>query len=350
MRNNGLRNESFVDRLNISGSTAIRTKNDFGVHIFSGSVSDDGVIGSKLVKPKYNSDEIEKSIDTTIIELIPVIPPELPDTVLRSVYNIALAEIADLTQEVATLNGVILSLQSNITELEIVTQSLRIEIDANDITVATLQNQNEQLSLRIQSSITDLQNSIQRATSEAIQRVSLTARNEALIQETNGLRTELEATRERLETTIKDLQKEASVGAQLADGAFGGGDLTANPSPISDSSISAIAWRGRPQGDYRDGRFINGSSLSIFNPTDADVRVEFTQNGIDFLQTISAVTVRAKGFANVNLKVDVRKVDKYKKGSDSLNVGELSVSSPTTTFPIPMELQIQRGGNYRRPS
>jgi len=350
MKNNGLRNESFVDRLNISGSTAIRTKNEFGIHIFSGSVSDDGVIGSKLVKPKYNIGEIEKSIDTTIIELIPVVPPELPDTVLRSIYNIALAEIADLTQEVATLNGVILSLQSNITELEIVTQSLRVEIDGNDITVATLQNQSEQLGLRIQSSITDLQNSIQRATSEAIQRVSLTARNEALIQEANGLRSELEATRERLEITIKDLQKEASVGAQLADGAFGGGDLTANPSPISDSSISAIAWRGRPQGDYRDGRFINGSSLSIFNPTDADVRVEFTQNGIDFLQTISAVTVRAKGFANVNLKVDVRKVDKYKKGSDSLNVGELSVSSPTTTFPIPMELQIQRRGNYRRPS
>jgi hypothetical protein len=350
MKNNGLKNESFVDRLNVSGSTAIRTKNDFGIHIFSGSVSDDGVIGSKLVKPKYNIGEIEKSIDTTIIELIPIVPPELPDTVLRSIYNIALAEIADLTQEVATLNGVILSLQSNITELEIVTQSLRVEIDSNDITVATLQNQSEQLGLRIQSSITDLQNSIQRATSEAIQRVSLTARNEALIQETNGLRSELEATRERLETTIKDLQKEASVGAQLADGAFGGGDLTANPSPISDSSISAIAWRGRPQGDYRDGRFINGSSLSIFNPTDADVRVEFTQNGIDFLQTISPVTVRAKAFANVNLKVDVVKIDKYKKGSDSLNVGELSVSSPTTTFPIPMELQIQRGGNYRRPS
>lgn len=350
MKGSGLKNENFVDKLNVSGSTAIQTKNAFGVHIFSGSVLDDGIISSKLVKPKYNTDEIEKSIDTTIIELIPVTPPELPDTVLRSVYNVALREIEDLTQEVATLNGVILNLQSNITELEIVTQSLRIEIDANDITVATLQNQNEQLGLRIQSSITDLQNSIQRATSEAIQRVSLTARNEALIQEANGLRTELEATRGRLEETVKDLQKEASVGAQLADGAFGGGDLTAKPTPVSDTSISAIAWRGRPQGDYRDGRFINGSSLSIYNPTDKDVTVEFKQVGIDFLQTISSVTVRAKGFANVNLKADVTKVDKYKKGSDSLNVGELSISSPTTTFPIPMELQIQRGANYKRPS
>jgi vacuolar-type H+-ATPase subunit E/Vma4 len=350
MKHSGLKNENFVDKLNISGSTAIRTKNDFGVHIFSGSISDDGVIGSTLVKPKYNIGEIEKSIDTTIVELIPITTPELPDTVLLSVYNVALSQIDDLTEEVARLNGVVLSLQSDITELEIVTQSLRVQLDAKDITIATIENQNEQLSFRIQSSIIDLQNSIQRATSEAIQRVSLTARNESLLQENDSLKDELQATRERLENTIKDLQKEASVSAQLADGAFGGGDLTANPTPISDSSISEIAWRGRPRGNYRDGRFINGNSISIFNPTDSDVRVTFTQTNIDFLQTIPPVTVRAKGFANVNLKVDVTKVDKYKRGVDTLTIGALSIASPSATISIPMELQIQRGKNYRRPN
>ena len=350
MKNNGLRNESFVDRLNVSGSTAILTKNDFGVHIFSGSVSDDGVIGSKLVKPKYNIGEIEKSIDTTIVELIPIVPPELPDTVLRSIYNVALAQIADLTEEVAVLNGVILSLESEITELEIVTQSLRVEIDGNDIIVASLQNQNEQLGLRIQSSITDLQNSIQRATSEAIQRTSLTARNESLVQEIAGVRSELEATRDRLEETIKELTREASIGAELADGAFGGNNLTAKPTPISDASISPIAWRGRPQGNYRDGNFINGKTLSIFNAGDADVTVEFKQINIDFLSNIPSITVRPKQFGNVTLRVDLVKVDKYKEGSDSLDIGELSIITPLTTFPIPMELQIQRGANYRRPS
>lgn len=350
MKHSGLKNESFVDRLNVSGSTAIRTKNDFGVHIFSGSVSDDGVISSKLVKPKYNIGEIEKSIDTTIVELIPITAPELPDTVLRSIYNIALAQIDDLTEEVAVLNGVILNLESNITELEIVTQSLRVQLDGKDIAIATVENQNEQLSFRIQSSIIDLQNSIQRATSEAIQRVSLTARNESLLQENDSLKTELESTRQRLEQTIKDLQKEASVSAQLADGAFGGGDLTANPSPITDSSISAIAWRGKPQGNYREGSFINGNSISIFNASDADVRVNFRQTNIDFLQTIPPVTVRAKGFANVTLKADVNKVDKFKRGRDTSDIGALSITSPSATISIPMELQIQRGRNYKRPS
>jgi hypothetical protein len=350
MKNTGLKNENFVNKLTLSGSTAIKTKNEFGVHIFSGSVIDDGIISSKLVKPKYNIGEIEKSIDTTIIELIPVRPPELPDTVLRSVYNVALAEIADLTQEVNTLNGVILTLQANITELEIVTQSLRVEIDGNDIVVATLQNQNEQLTLRVQSSITDLQNSIQKATSEAIQRISLTARNEALLQENDGLRTELELAKDRLELVTKELNREASVSAELAKGAFGGNNLTANPTPISDSSISPIAWRGRPQGDYKDGTFINGKSITVFNASDEDVTVTFAQVGIDFLQDISPLTVRSKQFGTATLNVNLTKVDKYKRGSDTLNKGELSVIAPSTTFPIPIELQIQRGAKYKRPS
>jgi hypothetical protein len=350
MRNTGLKNEIFVSELTLSGSTAIKTKNEFGVHIFSGSVVNDGVIGSKLVKPKYNTEELVKSIDTTIIELIPVRPPELPDTVLRSIYNIALGEIADLTQEVATLNGVILSLQANITELEIVTQSLRVEIDGNDIVVATLQNQNEQLTLRVQSSITDLQNSIQKATSEAIQRVSLTARNEALLQENDGLRTELELAKDRLELVTKELNREAAVGAELAKGAFGGNDLTAKPEPISDSSISPIAWRGRPQGNYRDGNFINGKTITIFNASDETVTVSFTQQGLDFLSNISPITVRSKQFGTVNLSVNTTKVDKYKKVRDTLDKGQLEISTPSTTFPIPMELQIQRGAKYERPS
>jgi hypothetical protein len=350
MKNTGLKNEILVSELTLSGSTAIKTKNEFGVHIFSGSIVNDGVISSRLVKPKYNTEELIKSIDTTIIELIPVRAPELPDTVLRSVYNIALGEIAVLTEEVATLNGVILTLQANITELEIVTQSLRVEIDGNAITVATLQNQNEQLTLRVQSSITDLQNSIQKATSEAIQRVSLTARNEALLQENDGLRTELELAKDRIELVTKELNREAAVGAELAKGAFGGNDLTAKPEPVSDSSISPIAWRGRPQGNYRDGNFINGKTLSIFNASDNPVTVSFTQQGIDFLSNISPITVRSKQFGTVSLSVNTTKVDKYKKGSDSLNIGQLEVSSPTNTFSIPIELQIQRGANYRRPS
>ena len=352
MKNTGLKNEILVSELTLSGSTAIKTKNEFGVHIFSGSVVNDGVISSTLEKPKYNTEELLKSIDTTIIELIPVRAPELPETVLKVIYDAALEEIADLTQEVATLNGVILTLQANITELEIVTQSLRVEIDGNDITLATLQNQNEQLGLRVQSSIIDLQNSIQKATSEAIQRVSLTARNDSLIQENTSLRTELESAKDRLEILARELSREASVSAELAKGAFGGNGITANPTPIEDTSISPIAYRARPKNDYddADNRFINGQNLSILNATDEDATITFTQE-LDIFDNIPPITIRPKQFGTVTLKRNKDKIKKFQTPSDSLQTGKLIVSSTSgTTFSINMELQMQRRGQYRRPS
>ena len=50
----GLQNEVKISELLISGSLAINTKNQFGVHIFSGSVVYDGIISGQLLKTKYN--------------------------------------------------------------------------------------------------------------------------------------------------------------------------------------------------------------------------------------------------------------------------------------------------------
>jgi hypothetical protein len=128
----GLKNEIKVSELIESGSLAIKTKNDFGIHIFSGSVGDDGILFGKLTKPKYNEDELRKSIDTIITELIPIQAPELPDTVLRSIYNEALDQIEDLREQVRLLNIDVSDLSAKVSELEIVTQSLRVELDGRE--------------------------------------------------------------------------------------------------------------------------------------------------------------------------------------------------------------------------
>ena len=180
MANTGLKNEVKVNELIQSGSLAIKTKNEFGVHVFSGSVDDDGILFGKLTKPSYNEDELRKSIDTVISELIPIQAPLLPETVLKSIYDLALAQIDDLTLQVAELNDEILFLNDKIVEVQIVSESLRVELDSKDLLVASIENQNRESVSKVQSSIGELQNSIQKATSEAIQRVSLSARNELL--------------------------------------------------------------------------------------------------------------------------------------------------------------------------
>ena len=196
----GLQNEVKISELLISGSLAINTKNRYGVHIFSGSVLDDGIISGQLIKPKYNEEELLKSIDTTIVELIDILPPVTDPTIYVSAFNEATQSIADLTSTVEDLTTAVLNLNSKVKELEIITQSLVVELDARNLTVAVTENQTQIVTSKVESTITDLQNSIQKATAESIQRVSLNARNTSLLQETALLREQLASAN----TTISD--------------------------------------------------------------------------------------------------------------------------------------------------
>ena len=188
MENTGLQNEGLISELLLSGSHAIHSKNNYGVYVFEDGINNDGVISGKLSKPKYDESELIKSIDTNIIELIPVKAPELPDMVLRVIYNEVTQSVVDLTAQVSTLNRTVLDLSAKVQEVEIVSESLRVEIDLKSLNVASSQNQTAQISTKIVSTIGELQNAIQKGTSEAIQRVSLYARNQSLQQEIDALR------------------------------------------------------------------------------------------------------------------------------------------------------------------
>ena len=187
----GLKNEALISELLRSGSSAIKTKNEFGVHIFSGSIENDGIISGQLTKPKYNQQELIKALDTTIVELIDIDPPLTEPTILTSTFNEATKSVEDLTEVVEALNDTVLRMDGKIKELEIVTQSLAIELDSRDLNVTVLENQLQGMASRVESSTIDLQNALQKATAESIQRVSLAARNLSLTQENDLLKEQL---------------------------------------------------------------------------------------------------------------------------------------------------------------
>jgi hypothetical protein len=207
----GLQNEQLVSNLLISGSLGIKSKNTNGINLFEELDVNDGVISAKLTKPNYDNTELKKSIDTVIVELIPIQAPDLPDTVLRSVYNPVTQSVIDLTAEVVILNNNIVDLRAKVSSLEIVTQSLRVEIDNQKIITATFQNQTQLANSTIETSIVDLQNSIQKATSEAIQRVSLNARNQSLEQEISALRIDISAKEQSLKAGAVSTGQIASI-------------------------------------------------------------------------------------------------------------------------------------------
>jgi hypothetical protein len=287
MENKGLRNEQIISELQLSGSLAIKTKNDYGIHYFMDKSPEDGIISGQLNRPKYNESELIKSIDTVIVELLPIEPPPVEDTVPRRVYNPVTQSVIDLTEEVSRLNVEILDLSAKVIELEIVTQSLRVDIDGQSIIAASSQNQGEQANLRVQSSVVEISNAIQKATSEAIQRVSLTARTQALEEQNKAYKEEIEGK-----------------AAKIADGHKGGGDITykivSRKAPNDkDLRVEVTAGLGV--------NWVNGPEIEIYNPKDTAVTVSVKEDAQDLLKETSPLTVAPKETKILKLVVDTAK-------------------------------------------
>jgi hypothetical protein len=180
MKDSGLKNEHQVGKILVSGSQAITEKNEAGVRLFQQSDLTDGIIAGKLIKPHYNIDELTKAVDTTIFELIPQRPVQPFDGVARPVYNEATQSVINLTLQVKDLTKTVSDLRSKVSGLEIVTQSLRVEVDGEKLKASIAENQSTVANSQIATTTIDLQNAIVNSLNEAIQRVSLEARIEAL--------------------------------------------------------------------------------------------------------------------------------------------------------------------------
>ena len=207
MKNSGLKNEAQVAKIFVSGSDALPQTNDIGVRLFKESDLTDGIIAGKLTRPKYNTKELKKSVDTTIFELLPNEAPIGLPMVLRSIYEDALKRIDELNALLERLNVTIGERDATIAELQSIIDQLRIEVENEQLKANIATQQSEIANTQIGETTIDLQNAIQNSINEAIARVSLTARVEALLQENESLREQL-----------------FGLAAQTAEGAISGGD------------------------------------------------------------------------------------------------------------------------------
>jgi len=295
----GLNNEQRVQKILVSGSAVLPQKNSKGLRIARkqkrkplvpmvkgypdlsdipsdnyGNLSeagyiksnevDGGIISGKLVRAKYDNTELKKSIDTTIFELIPQTPVELPDTVLRSVYNVVTQSVNDLTVEVQILTTEVSTLNSEIQELEIVSESLKIVADNEKLRANIAAEQARVANVQVGETTIDLSNAIQNSINEAIQRVSLSARNESLLQENESLREQL-----------------FGLAAQAAEGASSGTNNLFTAKVIGgeedatvDMKGTSSHWSRRPEDDF-------GVSIEVNNVTtdNAITNIQFSVTG-----------------------------------------------------------------------
>ena len=261
MKNTGLKNETQVGKILVSGSSALKQKNEAGVRLFEESDLTDGIIGGKLIRPNYNTSELKKSLDTTIFELLPQEAPELPDTVLRSVYNVVTQSVNDLTLQVQQLTSEVSVLTSKISELEIVSESLRIEVDTQKLKANISEEQAITANKQIATTTIDLQNAIQNSINEAIERVSLTARIEAL----------QESFRVQKQLTIE--QEKVNAAQTALEGLNGFYEQTENAGwKISPNLVSNETKFGMYIETYNDNKFnmLNGPRVVFYNFSDTE--------------------------------------------------------------------------------
>lgn len=295
----GLKNDKKVQNILVSGSAVLPQKNSKGIRVArkrkslptspmvkgypdlsdipsdnygnlseAGSITsnevDGGIISGKLVRAKYDNTELKKSIDTTIFELIPQRPVQLPDTVLRSVYNVVTQSVNDLTVEVQILTNEVSTLNSEIQELEIVSESLKIVADNEKLRANIAAEQARVANVQVGETTIDLSNAIQNSINEAIQRVSLTARNEALLQENDSLREQL-----------------FGLAAQAAEGASSGTNNLFTAKVIGgeedatvDMKGTSSHWGRRPEDEF-------GVSIEVNNVTTDNIitNIQFSVTG-----------------------------------------------------------------------
>ena len=331
----GLRNLGLLNDISKSGSLVV-SKTSENSYQFNNDNDNDGVIFGKLSSPKYNENDLKKSIDTRIFELIPTEPPPLDDDVPRPVYNEVTQSVIDLTEEVIRLNTIVVDLTAKVSELEIVSESLRVDVDAQKILVASFENQLNQSNVKISSTVVDLQNSIQRGTAEAIQRVSLTARNQSLKEQNDQYKEILEGKQ-----------------AKIAEGAKVGMDFSVKTVQKGEAQYGDLTYRARAKDDG-NGQWINGPDLEVYNFSREPITVTFEEAGqtLGSFEKIASFTLQAKQTKLLTLKTIPSKIDDFRPSAgitllgDTAYKGSLNVKSQKSSVTLSVAIQKQVGTSW----
>jgi hypothetical protein len=331
----GLRNLTLLDDISKSGSLVV-SKTSPNSYQFDDSNELDGVIFGKLSNPKYNESDLVKSIDTRIFELIPIEPPPLDDDVPRPVYNEVTQSVIDLTEEVIRLNTIVVDLTAKVSELEIVSESLRVDVDAQRILVASFENQLNQANIKISNVVVDLQNSIQKGTAEAIQRVSLTARNQSLKEQNDQYKEILEGKQ-----------------AKIAEGAKVGMDFSVKVIQKGEAAQNDLTFRGRAKDDGR-GSWINGPDVEFYNFSREPITLTFEQSGdtAGSFEKLASFTLEPKQTRFITIKTIQSKIDSFRPSAgfnlsgDKGYKGTFIVKSSKSQVSLAVSIQKQSGDKW----
>ena len=269
--------------LKVSGSSAI-VKNEYGVNIVDENVAS-SLVFKGLTKDKYDTEELIKAVDVTVIELLPNIPTTNLDLVPRPVYNAELTTSLDLRKQVAALNVTVATLNTTISDLQAQVQfeiNNRLTIEqTNDLLV----NQIETLTSTIEDFASQIATSLQKSVDESILRASLQSQKtgfkaqiEALIQQINSLNAIIEGLQAQLGAVRQ--QKDLETTTQAQGGTIINKIVNVNFTPKGSPTDSTMAFKIKNARD-KATQWVRGESLKLINndlePVDITINATYDQ-------------------------------------------------------------------------
>jgi predicted nucleic acid-binding Zn-ribbon protein len=340
----GLDNQFRINELIQSGSTAITSLDSEGKHTFfvpEERGSKDGESAAYFEKPQYNEQELNKSVDTEVDELIDRnIPTPRADVVARVEYNRVLGLLEDANQQNETNRQTIRELQGQVTQLEGQVSSLQQQNDILEQRLQQLRETNQRTTEQLQSviddlnqTISDLQNnlaSLQNSLNESIQQ------NSKLLQENASLQAQLASLGAQVQLLESEAEQSSDSGAS-GNVAQEGTDTTENDlftvetQPTTEPTLPPLAsrriLRTRARGNkIRDIVFENGEKLIIENKTEEPLEIRFDNDDrAEWIRNPGVFTLPPEGRKEVSLRVDNSQFNSKKKRSERNIEGSLLV-------------------------
>jgi hypothetical protein len=245
----------------------------------------------------------------------------------------SLADNEKLKDDILALTASLSELKSELEELEIINDSLNLN-------TAIAENSLQVVNSRLELTIENLQNAINRATDESILRASLTAEVELLTQINKGLETQIDQLQTQLSTLIGLGIEPRSEEEEQRDDVNKGRFIVApvsrtNPSerPIHATQKFKRNFFGRFSSN-RDITFVNGpkiriQNLSALNPVTISITKSTTAGGsVDWFEIPTSISLTAGEIRTIEL---TSKKEWSKGNEERTYTGQITFKSTNLT-------------------
>lgn len=171
---------------------------------------------TKLYTDQFDSNELEKSVNTKVTELIKPLPKAKLDLVPKPIYDSEVELNAELNRQIADLNTTIEDLRTRLNQKTADSGSLYVSNDFLKVTNANLENRLEAQNNIVSELRTGLSTAIQKSISENAERTGLEAENVGLVAQKTALLKQIDTLNNLVLAAQQSVAKTQEATANLA--------------------------------------------------------------------------------------------------------------------------------------